>query len=276
MDFAVPVKSVSLDAVSSFARAIGRLMIFNALGEMIGTYVTRDLAAGEIETMTLSRPAADIAYALADGHNGWSVRLDNLRFSIDAVTQTNRFGAFSVGNVAADSYVAIASHPLGITQTSPSSSGHSVVVGDGQAVQGVDFGFAVPALTLNVNRSEVFENTGANAATATIRRSNVPSLTSPLVVTLSNSDATELSVPTTVTIPANSNQVSFAVGAVDDTILDGPQVVTISAAASVIPPYLDVEPDDFLGPVDVLTVIAYINAHVAAVGEGLSEQGWRT
>lgn len=43
---------------------------------------------------------------------------------------------------------------------------------------------------------------------------------------------TELSVPATVTIPANADQVSFAVGAVDDTILDGPQAVTIAVAAS--------------------------------------------
>jgi len=104
MDFAEPVKSVSLDAISSFSRAIGRLLIFDANDEVIGTYITRDLAEGEIETMTLSRPVEDIAYAIADGYKGWSVRFDNLRFSIDATAQTNRFGAFSFANIEAGSY----------------------------------------------------------------------------------------------------------------------------------------------------------------------------
>jgi hypothetical protein len=183
--------------------------------------------------MTLSRPQADIAYMITDGNpSRSSVRLDNLRFSIDAVTHTDRFGAYSLGNVAAGTYVTTAAHPLGITPTSPSGSRHSVVLGVGQAVDGLDFGFAAPALALTVNQSQVSENAGANAVTATVRRTNASSLASPLVVTVNSSDVTEPSVPATVTIPANVDQVSFPVDAVDDTILDGPRAVTIAVAAS--------------------------------------------
>lgn len=232
-EFAFPVKTVSLDVISPFNGGLASLSAYSASGILLDTYTTQRLSQDDVETMTLSRGQTDIAYVITDGDpSRSSVRLDNLRFSIDAATRTNRFGAFSLGNVAAGSYVTAAAHPLGVSRTSPSGSGHSVVLSSGQAIEGLNFGFAAPALTLTFNRFEVTENAGANAATATIRRTNVSSLASPLVVSLSNSDVTELSVPATVTIPPGANQVSFAVSAVDDTILDGPQVVTISASAS--------------------------------------------
>jgi uncharacterized delta-60 repeat protein len=91
-------------------------------------------------------------------------------------------------------------------------------------------GREVPALTLSVLPPAVSEAAGANAALGTVTRDG--DLTQPLTVTLSSSDATEATVPASVTIPANQTKVTFAISAVDDLLADGPQPVTITAAAT--------------------------------------------
>ncbi len=56
-------------------------------------------------------------------------------------------------------------------------------------------------------------------------------ISEPLIVYLTSSDETEATVPATVEIPAFESTVMFPIDAVDDTLLDGFQLVTISAAA---------------------------------------------
>ncbi len=53
-----------------------------------------------------------------------------------------------------------------------------------------------------------------------------------LVVTLTSSDTTEASVPNLATIPAFQTSVVITVSAVDDTLLDGTQIVQVSASAA--------------------------------------------
>src|SRR5258706_565753 len=53
-----------------------------------------------------------------------------------------------------------------------------------------------------------------------------------LTVTLTSSDTSEATVPATVTIPANQASATFAITAVDDTLLDGTQTATITATAT--------------------------------------------
>lgn len=62
-------------------------------------------------------------------------------------------------------------------------------------------------------------------------RGEVP-LDLPVVVQLQSSDTTELTVPATVTIPANESAVMFDATAVDDRLLDGTQTVTITASSN--------------------------------------------
>ena len=73
------------------------------------------------------------------------------------------------------------------------------------------------------------ENGGA--AVGTVTRSNTD-VGSALVVALSSNDTTEATVPLTVVIPAHESSASFSVNSVDDTLLDGTQVVTITGAAA--------------------------------------------
>jgi hypothetical protein len=87
-------------------------------------------------------------------------------------------------------------------------------------------------LTLTIAVNSVFENAGAGATTASVTRSNTGNLGSPLVVTLSSSDTSEITVPPSVTIPAGQASVTFALDAVDDSIIDDTQTVTITATAA--------------------------------------------
>ena len=85
-------------------------------------------------------------------------------------------------------------------------------------------------LTLSISAASIAENAGLAATTATVARSNTD-IGSALVVTLANSDSSEIGIPATVTIPANAPSVSFEIDAEDDNLLDGTQTVTIAAAA---------------------------------------------
>lgn len=79
-------------------------------------------------------------------------------------------------------------------------------------------------LTIAFDSSSISERNGL--ATATVTRSNTDNAL-PYTVNLTNSDLTELTVPLTVTIPANQASVSFAVNSVDDNLLDGTQTVSV-------------------------------------------------
>lgn len=85
-----------------------------------------------------------------------------------------------------------------------------------------------PPLTLSVDRSSINENGGT--ATGTVTRAQTSQ--GALVVTLTSADTTELSVPATVTIPDGAFSATFVITGVDDTILELPQLVAITATAA--------------------------------------------
>ena len=86
------------------------------------------------------------------------------------------------------------------------------------------------ALTVTVTPGSFLETAGNNAAKGTVSRSGP--LVSAVVVSLNSSDTGEATVVKTVTIPVGQASATFAVAAVDDTIYDGTQSVTITASAS--------------------------------------------
>ncbi len=94
---------------------------------------------------------------------------------------------------------------------------------------------APPVITLELNRNSFAENAGASAATLTIRRS-APAATTPVTISLVSSDTSEATVPTTATIPAGQLSATVPVAAVDDTLFDGTQSVTLTASAGVFDP----------------------------------------
>lgn len=83
-------------------------------------------------------------------------------------------------------------------------------------------------LTMSVSPTSILEG---STATGTVTHNN-SSISSPVTVTLSSNDTTEATVAATVTIPAGTNTVNFAVTAINDNTVDGPQSVTITASAT--------------------------------------------
>lgn len=83
-------------------------------------------------------------------------------------------------------------------------------------------------VSLSISTASISENGGT--ATGTVTRSNTDN-GSVLTVTLFNSDTSEVSIPGTVTIPAGQF-FTFTITGVDDTVLDGTQIVSLSAAAA--------------------------------------------
>ncbi len=86
-----------------------------------------------------------------------------------------------------------------------------------------------PTISLFVNPLSLQEGVG-NAGTLTVQRNT--STTADLEVTLSVSDATELSLPTTVTIPAGALSVEVPITTLEDFITDGNQQASIQANAT--------------------------------------------
>jgi uncharacterized delta-60 repeat protein len=84
---------------------------------------------------------------------------------------------------------------------------------------------------LTITATSMSETAGPNAVTALLDRTG--DLSQPLTVNLTSSDTTEATVPATVTFAVGQQEVGFSVSAVDDTILDGTQTVTITATANV-------------------------------------------
>jgi len=86
-----------------------------------------------------------------------------------------------------------------------------------------------PAFIITNTQAIVSENDGSSAGTITVTRTLDSS--SSQSVTLSSNDPSELTLPTSVTIPAGRSSVSVTFDAIDDGTDDGPQTVTITASA---------------------------------------------
>ena len=93
--------------------------------------------------------------------------------------------------------------------------------------------FTEPAvnLTVSIAADSVSEAAGAGATTATVTRGG--STASAVLVNLSSNDATEATVPASVTIAAGqATSPAFNIAAVNDNLVDGTQTVTITATAT--------------------------------------------
>ena len=92
---------------------------------------------------------------------------------------------------------------------------------------------APPSLELSIDRTNIAEDAGANAATLTLRRNGFD-LSSPLTIQLVSSDTTELQLPSSISIPAGQTLTTIPVQAIDDTLLDGTIQVLLTASAGSI------------------------------------------
>ena len=85
-------------------------------------------------------------------------------------------------------------------------------------------------LTLTLACTHSSDAAGANATTATVTRNT--DTTEALTVTIGNSDPNDVSAPQTVTIPAGATSATFAVGTINNHVVEGTQTATLTAAAA--------------------------------------------
>ena len=78
VNFALATDTVSIDVIGDDSSDYGRLAAYSATGTLLGQVTTRQLGLDQVETLTVTTPTAQIAYALAFGVGGDCVMLDNL------------------------------------------------------------------------------------------------------------------------------------------------------------------------------------------------------
>jgi hypothetical protein len=135
VDFTTPVTTVRLDAIGTLTNDRARLDAYDASGTLIGRYTTASLANGQLETMQIQRPTADIAYVIADAHSGVAVRLDRLRFGPEAAVKTNTQGAYAIPGLVAGQYFVEAVSPSGQVLA---DSRREVILAEGESLGSVD------------------------------------------------------------------------------------------------------------------------------------------
>jgi hypothetical protein len=116
------------------------LEVYGADNQLLARHTTRQLATGQIETMTLNRDTADIKYAIARSHNNTIVRFDHLRFGprTSAVTDVN--GTYALSHLNGGSYRVRIVPATGQALTNPANGSQLVILAEGEAKGGVDFG----------------------------------------------------------------------------------------------------------------------------------------
>ena len=140
LDFPTPVSTLSLDAIGSTIPGIARLEVFGADNQMLARYTTNQLSTGQIETMTVNRPNSDIKYAIARSHNNTVIRFDNLRFGPQSTAITDANGTYTLDYVPGGQYRVQVVSSTGQTPTNPETGSQNVVLAEGEAKGGVDFG----------------------------------------------------------------------------------------------------------------------------------------
>ncbi len=127
MDFGTPVRMLSIDFVGDNNPGYtdqGRLQVFDAGGNLLATYLTGPLGYGDVETMKIQRPTADIAYALAGGIDiNNAGLLDRLTFNSGTVAEptavTDASGQYAFTGLVPGDYVVREVVPAGYAKTAP-------------------------------------------------------------------------------------------------------------------------------------------------------------
>lgn len=157
---------------------------------------------------------ADMVVAMASSDTGAVTVPAAVTIPAGQPSTTFPLAAVNDGLAGGDRPVTITANAAGLTATA------GVIVTDSTA----------PALTLTASPANFSEAASDGAATGTVTR-NTPT-TATLTVNLASSNTGEAKLPATVTIAAGQPSATFSLDAVDDSIADGPQTVTLTASAA--------------------------------------------
>lgn len=181
-----------------------------AFGEAAGTKAS-------VGTVTRSgATTADLVVTLSSGDTSEATVPATVTISKGQTSATFDVAAINDSDVDGAKSVAIIASATGF-----SSDSENVTVNDDDVAT---------VLSVSIDPSSFGEVDGAAAATGTVSRTG--STTGALTVTLSSSDTSEVTVDSTVTIPAGKSSVTFPLNAIDDSAVDGAQVVEITASAT--------------------------------------------
>jgi hypothetical protein len=146
MDFYNPVQSISIDFKQTSGTGFGRLSVFDANNNLLQTFLSGRVPGGAATTLTITRPTADIAYAVAYSDDTVGSTpfgyLDNLRFTQPAVSTVTQADGSYILNVQDGTFNLIPSRAPGFFLTSPRPNGsYNLTVTNNVGSQNLDFGF---------------------------------------------------------------------------------------------------------------------------------------
>lgn len=141
ISFSAPTNSVQLDAIGDFNSSFGRIEAYNSNGKLLARYTTQQLVAGQVETMSISRDVADIAYVIAGGHANRNVKLDNFRFGPRATTTTDSLGTYAFPSLPSGNFWVRVTPTSSFVPANPSQGIQAAAVTAGAVTSDIDFGF---------------------------------------------------------------------------------------------------------------------------------------
>ena len=142
----------------------------------------------------------------------------------------------------------------------------------------------IPGVSLTLSPEAVSEGAGLNAVYAVLERTDndAEKLKKAIMVYLTASEENALIMPSSVTIPANTRSVRFAIGVVDNAEMEagGSRTVTIDAAIRIDSCGCSWRPQDAGGALSATLVITdndgpalFVTAEPTTMREGLAEAG---
>jgi subtilisin-like proprotein convertase family protein len=121
VEFSEPTEFVRIDAISDGEADVGALEAYDQHGALLATYVTGALGFNQVETMSITRPTADIAFVVIAGTAGESIHLDNLHWGVnERWTTTDGTGNYELTGLSPGLHPVAQVLPPGWSQTSPS------------------------------------------------------------------------------------------------------------------------------------------------------------
>ena len=238
VDFNAPGLIISVDAVGTAGgNDVARLDVYDASGTLLVSYITATLAEGVFETMTLARPAGDIAYAIATG-DGDTVRLDHLQFEVRPVILTDAEGEYLLNDLDTGAFNLVAETPAGWSPTNTLASIIQVDIAAGALLARQDFGQQeaaplpeVEIVATDSSASEAGLETGEFTLTRTGDTSS--SLIVDLTISVTADNGVDYqTIAGTATILAGSSLTSITVTPIDDGDVESGETVVLTIAAS--------------------------------------------
>ena len=181
-------------------------------------------------------PVAEVTIVRSDGSDGAVTA--TVSFSDDTATAGSDYVAasqvvnFEDGETSKtvtipliDDSLEESAETLNLTLNNP--TGGAIIGNQATAVVTITDNDFKPTLTVAIAAPQITE--GSNTVQATVTRNT--DTTEALSVTLFSGDATQLTVPNQVTIPAGETSFTFELNAVDDNLLEIPQNLSIIASA---------------------------------------------